>query len=166
LVERVDSLSKRVRKEVSVSLEDNTRIVQKIHPLWNNREFDRILSEMIAEDIEWTTVPTGETFRGHEGFRQFMQGWADAFPDSTTEDTIAYAGEEFGVTEFIGRGTHDGPLVSPAGEIPPTGRSVEFKLCEVYQFRDGKVVSGHTHFDSLGLMTHLGVVPPPGQGGS
>jgi len=163
-VERVDPLSKR-GKEVSVALEENTRIVRNIHPLWNNREFDRILSEMIAEDVEWTTVPTGQTFRGHEGFRQFMQGWVDAFPDSTTEDTTAYAGEEFGVTEFIGRGTHEGPLVSPAGEIPPTGRSVEFRLCEVYKFRDGKIVSGHTHFDSLGMMTQIGVVAPPGQGG-
>ena len=160
MVERVDPLSKR-GKEVSVALEENTRIVRNIHPLWNNREFDRILSEMIAEDVEWTTVPTGQTFRGHEGFRQFMQGWVDAFPDSTTEDTTAYAGEEFGVTEFIGRGTHEGPLVSPAGEIPPTGRSVEFRLCEVYKFRDGKIVSGHTHFDSLGLMAQLGVVTPP-----
>ena len=75
-----------------MSIEDNTRIVQNIHPLWNNREFDRILSEMIDEDIEWTTVPTGETFRGHEGFRQFMQGWVDAFPDGKTEDTTIYAG--------------------------------------------------------------------------
>jgi ketosteroid isomerase-like protein len=148
-VERVDPLSKRVSKKVSVSIEDNTRIVQNIHPLWNNREFDRILSEMIAEDIEWTTVPTGETFRGHKGFRQFMQGWADAFPDGKTEDTTTYAGDEFGVTEFIGRATQDGPLKSPAGEIPPTGRSVEFKRCEVYKFREGKIVNGHTHFESL-----------------
>jgi predicted ester cyclase len=67
------------------------------------------------------------------------------------------------VTEFIGRGTHNGPLVSAAGEVPPTGRSVEFRLCEVYEFRDGKIVSGHTHFDSLGLMAQLGVVVSPGQ---
>ena len=149
-----------------MSIEENTRIVQNIHPLFNERAFDRILSEMIAEDVEWTNVPTTQMFRGHEGMREFMQGWVDAFPDARTEDTTAYAGDEFGVTEFIGRGTHEGPLVSPAGEIPPTGRSAEFRLCEVYQFRDGKIVSGHTHFDSLGLMAQIGVVPPPEQGGS
>jgi predicted ester cyclase len=32
----------------------------------------------------------------------------------------------------------------------------------VYEFRDGKIVGGRTHFDSLGLMAQLGVVPPPG----
>jgi ketosteroid isomerase-like protein len=165
LVERVDPPIKGP-KEASMSIEDNTRIVQNIHPLFNERAFDRILSEMIAEDVQWTNVPTAQMFRGLEGMREFMQGWVDAFPDATTEDTTAYAGEEFGVTEFTGKGTHEGPLVSPAGEIEPTGRSLEFRLCEVYHFRDGKVVSGHTHFDSLGLMAQLAVVTPPEQGGS
>jgi predicted ester cyclase len=149
-----------------MSIEDNTRIVQNIHPLFNERAFYSILSEMIAQDVQWTNLPTAQMFRGLEGMREFMQGWVDAFPDATTEDTTAYAGEEFGVTEFIGKCTHEGPLVSPAGEIEPTGRSVEFRLCEVYKFRDGKVVEGHTHFDSLGLMAQLGVVTPPEQGGS
>src|SRR5215212_7440579 len=48
---------------------------------------------MIAEDVEWVTVPTGHTFRGHEGMREFTQGWVDAFLDGSTEDTTAYAGE-------------------------------------------------------------------------
>jgi ketosteroid isomerase-like protein len=165
LVERVNPLSKRPN-EVSMSIENNTRIVQNIHPLFNERAFDRILSEMIAQDVQWTNVPTAQMFRGLEGMREFMQGWVDAFPEARIEDTTAYAGEEFGVTEFIGRGTHEGPLLSPAGEIEPTGRSVEFRLCEVYQFRDGKIVSGHTHFDSLGLMAQIGVITPPGEGGS
>ena len=38
--------------EAPMSVEENTRMVQSIHPLWNEREFDRILSEMIAEDVE------------------------------------------------------------------------------------------------------------------
>jgi predicted ester cyclase len=41
---------------------------------------------------------------------------------------------------------------------------VEFRLCVVYEFRDGKIVSGRAHFDSLGLMAQLEVVSPPGQG--
>ena len=63
-----------------MSIEDNTRIVQNIHPFFNERAFDRILSEMIAEDIEWTNIPTAQMFHGLEGMREFMQGWADAFP--------------------------------------------------------------------------------------
>jgi steroid delta-isomerase-like uncharacterized protein len=139
-----------------MAIRETTYIAQNIHPLWTNREFDRILSEMIAEDVEWTTVPTGETFRGHEGFRQFMEGWSDAFPDGRAEDTNVYVGEDFAVTEFVGRGTHTGTLRTPAGEIPPTERSVEWPLCEVYQIRDGKIVRGRTYFDAASLMDELG----------
>ena len=108
-----------------MALQDNAYIAQNIHPLWTNREFDRILRETIDEDVKWTTVPTGEVFRGHEGFMRFMQGWADAFPDGRAEDSHVYVGKDFAVTEFVGRGTHEGPLRSPGGEISPTGRSVE-----------------------------------------
>jgi steroid delta-isomerase-like uncharacterized protein len=141
-----------------MSLQDNAYIAQNIHPLWTERQFDRILSEMIGEDVEWTTVPFGDTFRGHEGFRQFMQGWADAFPDGRAEDTHVYVGEDFAVTEFVGRGTHEGPLRGPDGEIPPTGRRVEFELCEVYQIHNGKIVGARTYFDAAGLMRQLGVL--------
>jgi len=139
-----------------MAIRETTYIAQNIHPLWTNREFDRILSEMIAEDVEWTTVPTGETFRGHEGFRQFMEGWSDAFPDGRAEDTNVYVGEDFAVTEFVGRGTHTGTLRTPSGEIPPTERSVEWSLCEVYQIRDGKIVRGRTYFDAATLLDELG----------
>jgi hypothetical protein len=27
-----------------------------------------------AEDLEWVTVATGETFRGPEGYKRYMQG--------------------------------------------------------------------------------------------
>jgi hypothetical protein len=45
-------------------LQDNAYIAQNIHPLWTNREFDRILREMIDEEVQWTTVPTGEVSVG------------------------------------------------------------------------------------------------------
>src|SRR5215212_1032478 len=149
-------MGKSQKKEASMSIRETTYIAQNIHPLWTNREYDRILSEMIAEDVEWTTVPPGETFRGHEGFRQCMEGWSDAFQDGRAEDTNVYVGEDFAVTEFVGRGTHTGTLRTPAGEIPPTERTVEWPLCEVYQIRDGKIVRGRTYFDAATLMDELG----------
>src|SRR5215213_1051442 len=142
-----------------MALEDNVYIAQNIHPLWNERQFDRILSEMIDDDVEWITVPFGTAFRGHNGFRQFMQGWADAFPDGRAEDMHVYVGEDFAVTEFVGRGTHEGALQGADYEISPTGRRVEWELCEVYQIRNGKIYSARTYFDAAELLRQLGVLP-------
>ena len=50
---------------------------------------------------------------------------------------------------------------SPGGEISPTGRSVEFELCEVYQIRNGRIHSARTYFDAANLMRQLGALPEP-----
>ena len=59
--------------------------------------------------------------------------------------------------EFRGIGTHTGPLATPMGVIPPTGRRVDFPLCDVWEVRDGKVVSTHNYFDVMSLLGQLGI---------
>ena len=44
-----------------------------------------------AEDLEWVTVATGETFRGPEGYKRYMQGWTATFSDASTEITAVRA---------------------------------------------------------------------------
>lgn len=141
-----------------MSVQDNEALARASHESFNERDYDRA-DELAAEDLEWLNVATGETLHGREALKQFQQGWAGAFPDSRTEVTGVYAGEDFAVVEFVGRGTHEGPLKSPAGEIPATNRSVEVRFCEVYRIRDGKISSGHTYFDLATMMAQLGLMP-------
>lgn len=63
----------------------------------------------------------GDTFHGPEGYKRYMQGWTVAFSDASTESTAVHAGEDFTIVEFIGRGTHDGPMSSPGGSSPAHG---------------------------------------------
>ena len=103
------------------------------------------------------------TLRGHDGYKQFLLGWAEAFPDSRTEITNLFATEDQAVIEFIGRGTHTGTLHGPAGDIPATGRKVEFRLCDVLGIKHEKFVSLHQYYDALSFMQQLGLIPSPGQ---
>lgn len=120
-------------------------------------------TEDMAEDGEVVDVPSAMTFHGPEGLKQFLSGFATALPDSTVEVTNVIATDEGAAVEFIGRGTHTGVLHTPAGDIPPTGRKVEFRICDVYQIRDGKIARHASYYDALGLMQQLGVIPAPGQ---
>ncbi len=70
-----------------------------------------------------------------------------------------YAGEDFAVVEYVGRGTHEGTFRGPAGEIPPTGRHVELLFREIHCFRDGKIFSTRSYFDVAGMMAQLGLLP-------
>jgi hypothetical protein len=49
--------------------------------------------------------------------------------------TNQVASEDQVVSEFTLPGTHDGPLQTPTGEIPPTGRAIELQVVEVVGIR-------------------------------
>lgn len=138
-----------------MAAQDNARIARAHFEAFNNRDFDRELGTL-APETEWTNMATGETLRGIEGYRQFMQGWVTAMSDARTEITRVCASEETVVVEFIGRGTHNGPLATPTGEIPPSGRRLEVPFCEVFEFRGGRLGAVRLYFDSATLLRQIG----------
>lgn len=133
-------------------------VVRTVYDAFNDRDFDRA-SSVVSDDAEWTNVPTGETLRGRDGLRQFLQVWDDGFPDGRIEVSSVKSGEGFAVVEFVGRGTNSGPLKTPAGELPPTNRSVELRFCDVIEVSDGRISGGRTYWDMASLMTQLDVMP-------
>ena len=52
------------------------------------------------------------------------------------------------VVEMVVTGTNTGPMLGPDGEmLPPTGQKTVLGLCDVMDFKDGKVVGGRSYFD-------------------
>jgi steroid delta-isomerase-like uncharacterized protein len=91
--------------------------------------------------------------------REFLQSWATAFPDSQVETTAVVADAASAAMEFRGRGTHTGPLAGPAGDIPPTGRSVDVPFVMYMEFDAGKIARGRLYFDLVTLLQQIGVQP-------
>jgi steroid delta-isomerase-like uncharacterized protein len=140
---------------------DNKILANDTYDAWNERDFDRATANM-APDAKITVVGTGETFTGPDGARAYSTMWADAFPDGSIKvDRIVGEGDLVAV-EFTGRGTHTGTLTTAMGSIPATGRELTLKLCDVYEFRDGKIREQHAYFDTGSLMAQLGVTSPQG----
>lgn len=123
---------------------------------FNGRTWDRAAG-LVTDDVEWTNIPAGATFRGQEGYCQFLQSWTTAMPDAQVEIRNVVAQGDSVVVEFVGRGTQTGPLVGPQGEIPPTGRSIEIAFCEIMELQEGKIVKGRLYYDLLTLLRQLGV---------
>lgn len=142
---------------VTTVAQDNATLARRVYEMFSNDDFDGVLA-LASEDVEVVFVPAGQTFRGHEGFTQFMKSFKTAFPDIRLTVTNQVATEDHVVTEFIASGTHTGPLLSPAGEIPPTGKRAEWPVCEVWQTRDGKVISLRNYQDLATMLRQLGIV--------
>lgn len=149
-----------------MTAQDNAQITRTMYNLFEQQRFDEAL-EYVAGDAE--VVPfyaPGLIFRGKDGFRDFMASHKNALPDIRVQIDNQVATDTTVVNECTATGTHTGPLVSPAGEIPPTGRKVTLHFCEVWQLRDGKVVSLHNYQDSGDLLSQLGLMPEPQAAGA
>jgi steroid delta-isomerase-like uncharacterized protein len=139
-----------------MSTEESVAIVRKLYDLWNDRDLDGALG-LAADDVEVRLVALGQTLTGHEGFRRFMDRFATASSDMRKNVTNQIASEDQVVSEFTLSGTHDGPLQTQTGEIPPTGRSIELEVVEVVGLRNGKVASITNYSDTATLTRQLGV---------
>lgn len=140
-----------------MSAHDNAALARRIYQLFSDDKLDDAL-ELVAEDVEAVLVPFGQTFHGRDGFTGFMQGFKGAFPDIRISVTNQVATDEQVVSEFTARGTHTGPLQTPAGAIPPTGRTVDFIVCEVIRVKNGRIASLHNYQDAASIMRQLGLV--------
>ncbi len=141
-----------------MTAQENEAIARADVELYNTRDLDRIAT-LYSADAELTDVATGETFRGPEGALRFNQSFITAFPDSQCEIISVLANERNAAVEFWGRGTHTGPLVSSAGTIPPTGRKVELRFCQILEIQGGKITHASMYWDANTMMTQLGLVP-------
>lgn len=142
---------------------DAATVVRLTYDLFNARQndpdwLDKILLQ-VDPSCEVVNIPTGEVRHGKEGYKEFLQNWSTALPDSRVEVFNVISTSDQAVVEFTGRGTHTGILRSPKGEIQPTGRKVDLRFCDVYRVRNGQIISMHTYYDSLSLVQQLGLAP-------
>jgi len=115
-------------------------------------------TEVLADDVVFT-APGGVHGQGRTACAAFFGSWIAAFPNARVEVEAVHIIGDVAVEEGTFRGTQNGVLQAPTGDIPPTGRSVEVDYIQVLRFRDGKHVSFHLMFDRLAMLEQLGLVP-------
>ena len=84
--------------------------------------------------------------------------FTDAFPDLRHEVLATVDDGQTVVAEIRASGTHTGPMASPSGDIPPTGKRFQVDYVDVWRFRDGMVASDHVYFDMYPFLTQLGLL--------
>jgi steroid delta-isomerase-like uncharacterized protein len=133
-------------------------IVDEGNRAFNDHDIEGLL-RLYSSDAE-VRAP-GQVARTSEEIRQFTNAWLQGFPDAKIEVVNVIEAGDVLVEEGICRGTHTGSFPTPMGDIPPTGKSVEGPFVDIFEIRDGKVVSDRLTFDRLQLMEQLGLMPQP-----
>jgi steroid delta-isomerase-like uncharacterized protein len=138
-----------------MSAEDNAKLVRECYSLFEKNQLDRAASYVTPEST-WEMVPTGETFRGPTGFLESMKILKTAYPDVKIKIVKEIASDHAVAVEFRATGTHKGTLKTPQGDIPATGKKVEFQIFEVWEVHNGKVTRLRSYFDASAMMQQLG----------
>ena len=123
---------------------------------FNRKDWDAVIASITA-DFEYDEVATHRRVAGVDQLMPLWQGWAEAFPDAEASFDRSLPGENTVVLEVTWRGTHKGPLPTPSGPIPATGKRIDVRACVVTELAGEKAKLQRHYFDMATMLQQLGV---------
>lgn len=117
------------------------------------------LRELVAPEFTSERRWTGHRIEGVRDLIDALVACRTALPDISADVVRLVANEDTVAVEIIWRGTHRGPLLTPAGYVAPTGRVVEFWDTLWQRWHDQRLVHERSHADVLSLLAQVGVSP-------
>lgn len=136
-------------------MSDNIQTIRDLYAAAEGHSLDlETFLSFFSADAYVRNVPAGAEFHGQD-IAHVASGMADAFPDIHREIFDIYAMTDVIVVELAIRGTHKGPLVTPEGTVPATGKAIDVPCCDVFHMREGKVISFHCYNAASIMMEQL-----------
>lgn len=135
---------------------DSLSLARENVDAFNAGDFERFRA-ILAPNTVYQEFATQRRVEGADQVTQATQGWKQAFPDARGTVTNALGNGNTAVLEITWEGTQTGPLESPNGVIPPSGKRVRVAAAQVITIADGKIKETRHYFDLLGMLQQLGV---------
>lgn len=88
-----------------------------------------------------------------------LQGWKQAMPDVIGTVTNAFASGNQVALEVTWSGTHTGPLQTPTGSIPASGKRQSTPAAWIFQFEGDQIKESRQYFDMLAFLQQIGAMP-------
>ena len=114
------------------------------------------LGQLYAADAVAET-PEGPRLEGGAAIADYLLTFKRAFPDASFEPAVQHEAGDTAIDEGYFVGTHTGVLSTPEGEVPPTGRKLRLRECDILTVRDGVAVSHRFYYDQLDFLSQLGL---------
>lgn len=130
--------------------------------LWQAQESGdyELVRQLCAPDVE-ITMPGGVHLHGPDQLVPMLRSYHEAFPDSRHAVVDSVESGNTVALELRSTGTHTGPMRTPNGEIPPTGKQIVWESVDYIKIDGNKVKSWHTYFDQMAFMIQIGLMPAP-----
>jgi predicted ester cyclase len=149
---------KRELYEIATSTQIEAKaVVERGMKAFNAHDLEAVARDA-APDIEGT-APGDVKLKGPQAVKEYNQTFITAFPDARTEAKNIFVQGKHVIVEGVFTGTHNGPLKTPMGDVPATGRKVKGEFVQIFEVDRGLVKRASLLFDQVQLMTQLGLAP-------
>jgi steroid delta-isomerase-like uncharacterized protein len=135
------------RSKSFMSVESTREVVTK----WLDSEHSDL--SVMADDVVFTIMATGEEHRGPEGVSQMINYFYHVAFDAYGEYRNLVIDDGIGVADGDFVGEHIGEFAG----IPPTNKHVRVPLCVVYELENDQIKRGRVYFEIPALFQQLGV---------
>jgi steroid delta-isomerase-like uncharacterized protein len=145
---------------MAIAVKPMVEVLQKYLDAFNRADWDAYKSTLTADSIH--IEPGGMELHGPDASAEGVNVFKVAFPDLTGEVVRLITSEQEAAAEIVWTGTHTGPLVTPTGTIPPTGKPITVHATKVFAFAGDRIAYSRHYWDMTELLGAIGAMPGAG----
>jgi len=158
------SCQKQVTEEIPEAMteEEMKARAERVLEIYNEGNLV-LIDELYAPEFVSHEYATKEEVVGLDAFKQSITSLRTQYPDfNLTFDEIIVKDDK-GVFLWTVTGTNTGPLQTPMGELPPTGKKVQVSGVSISRRVNEKTVEQWVFYNMLDVMQQLGFTLTPPQ---
>lgn len=136
--------------------EENNAICEKMYlGAWNEGKLELLDQYIAPNGLDHSPLSTE---KGTAGFKKIITTFRQAMPGLklTIEDEVY--NKDRVVHRWKVQGKHTG---APLFGVPASGKEITLNGISILRMENGKIAERWTNLDQFGLLTQLGVIPPP-----
>jgi ketosteroid isomerase-like protein len=139
---------------------NNEQIIRRAYEVAEKKDIKGWV-ECFTPDGVFIDNSTGVTYRGPDGptgLGKLVEVYAKAFPDMHRELYRFLSVGDAVIVELALQGTHNGPLETAMGILPPTGKRMDAPCCDVFRLINDKILSFNCYPSGTVIFAQLGVL--------
>jgi steroid delta-isomerase-like uncharacterized protein len=124
-----------------------------------NKSDWKAVRAVLADDSVYEEHGTQRRIEGADATMGVYQAWKTAMPDVRgVVQNVATAGDT-ALVELVWEGTHTGPLETPTGTVPASGKSQRTPGVFSIDVKNGVIATSRNYFDMLTFLQQIGAAP-------
>ncbi len=137
---------------------DAVRVGEAFLNGFNKGDWDAVRAA-VADNSVYEEYGTQRRIEGADAVMDVFKAWKTAMPDVQGRIQKVAASGDSAIFEVVWEGTHSGPLMTPDGTIPASGKSQRTPGVLSVDVQDGVIVASRNYFDMLTLLQQIGAAP-------